>query len=157
MTHRSRLAGFIIDCETGDVDHAAGFWSNALGLPLGDGYDDDGASYVELRNAPGELHVEVQRVDHPSRVHLEHRVRRHRRRSRAPGTPGREEDQIRQTLVGDGSADRPPLLRGAHEAPGTRRAAQGLGLIAPAAVAPPARAGSEVGPRRFTLRRFKPH
>ncbi|KRA17642.1 MULTISPECIES: VOC family protein [unclassified Lysobacter] len=71
MTHRSRLAGFIIDCETGDVDRAAGFWSNALGLPLGDGYDEDGASYVELRNAPGELHVEVQRVDHPSRVHLD--------------------------------------------------------------------------------------
>jgi hypothetical protein len=32
MAHRSRLTGFIIDCETGDLDVAADFWSGALGL-----------------------------------------------------------------------------------------------------------------------------
>jgi hypothetical protein len=28
--HRGRLAGFIIDCETTDLEAAADFWSNAL-------------------------------------------------------------------------------------------------------------------------------
>lgn len=32
MAHRSRLTGFIIDCETGDLDVASDFWSGALGL-----------------------------------------------------------------------------------------------------------------------------
>ena len=31
MPHRSRLAGFIIDCNTKDLDAAADFWSQALG------------------------------------------------------------------------------------------------------------------------------
>ena len=31
MPHRSRLAGFIIDCHTDDLDAAADFWSQALG------------------------------------------------------------------------------------------------------------------------------
>jgi len=38
--HRSRLAGFIIDCQANDLDGAARFWSAALGMPdlgLGDG------------------------------------------------------------------------------------------------------------------------
>src|SRR3546814_7656100 len=38
MTHRSRLAGFIIDCETGDLDAAASFWSGALGMPVAERY-----------------------------------------------------------------------------------------------------------------------
>jgi predicted enzyme related to lactoylglutathione lyase len=68
--HRSRLAGFIIDCQTGDLEGAARFWSAALGLPLrGDAQDDPG--YRMLENAPGDLHVEVQQVTHPSRVHLD--------------------------------------------------------------------------------------
>ncbi|ALN93191.1 VOC family protein [Lysobacter gummosus] len=71
MAHRSRLAGFIIDCETDDIDTAASFWSAALGLARVDTYDDEGAQYAQLANAAGELHVEVQKVDHPSRVHLD--------------------------------------------------------------------------------------
>jgi predicted enzyme related to lactoylglutathione lyase len=68
--HRSRLAGFIIDCQTADLASAAGFWSQALGLPLqGDAGTDPG--YWQLQNAPGDLHVEVQQVQHPSRVHLD--------------------------------------------------------------------------------------
>jgi predicted enzyme related to lactoylglutathione lyase len=68
--HRSRLAGFIIDCQTADLDGAAGFWSQALGLPLkGDARTDPG--YRLLQNAPGDLHVEVQQVQHASRVHLD--------------------------------------------------------------------------------------
>ncbi len=67
MGHRSRLAGFIIDCQTDDLAGAAGFWAAALGdrrlrRPQG--------KYVRLDPQAG-LHVEVQRVGHPSRVHLD--------------------------------------------------------------------------------------
>ena len=31
MAHRSRLAGFIIDCQVDDVEAAARFWGAALG------------------------------------------------------------------------------------------------------------------------------
>lgn len=72
MSHRSRLAGFIIDCQDTDSDRAASFWSAALGLAAEPGYtEDDGAQYAELIGAPGGLHVEVQRVSHASRVHLD--------------------------------------------------------------------------------------
>lgn len=68
--HRSKLAGFIIDCQTDDLERAAQFWSQALGLPLkGDASTDPG--YRLLQNAPGDLHVEVQKVQHPGRVHLD--------------------------------------------------------------------------------------
>jgi len=67
--HRSRLAGFIIDCQTDDLESAARFWGAALGLPV---RAQDGASiYRQLDHAPGGLHVEVQKVAHPSRVHLD--------------------------------------------------------------------------------------
>ena len=32
--HRSRLAGFIVDCKTDNLEQAAEFWSAALGYPL---------------------------------------------------------------------------------------------------------------------------
>lgn len=34
MAHRSRLAGFIIDCRTEDLPSAARFWSAALGCSI---------------------------------------------------------------------------------------------------------------------------
>jgi predicted enzyme related to lactoylglutathione lyase len=72
MSHRSRLAGFIIDCQDIDSDKAAAFWSAALGLDAEPAYtEEDGAQYSELHGAPAGLHVEVQRVSHPSRVHLD--------------------------------------------------------------------------------------
>ena len=71
MAHRSRLAGFIIDCQTGDIDAAATFWSGALGLPINQSYVDGDAEYVDFANAPADLHIEVQKVGHPSRVHLD--------------------------------------------------------------------------------------
>ena len=72
MAHRSRLAGFIIDCNVDDLDAAARFWNGALGMPVIDPDAGDGtAEYQQLGNTPGDLHVEVQKVDHPSRVHLD--------------------------------------------------------------------------------------
>ena len=68
--HKSRLAGFIIDCETDDLPAAATFWSAALGLrthALGPGEE----KYVGLKGGAHGLHIEVQAVTHPSRVHLD--------------------------------------------------------------------------------------
>ena len=72
MAHRSRLAGFIIDCQGTDAGTSARFWSAALGLvPRAAETDTDGAQYAGLSGAPGGLHVEVQRVSHAPRVHLD--------------------------------------------------------------------------------------
>jgi predicted enzyme related to lactoylglutathione lyase len=72
MPHRSRLAGFIIDCRVDDLDAAADFWARALGCAVADrNAGDDIAQYQKLGETPGGLHIEVQRVDHPSRVHLD--------------------------------------------------------------------------------------
>lgn len=65
--HRSKLAGFIIDCQTDDLDGAARFWSAALGMPT----QEAGGPYVKLEDAKSRLHIEVQQVKHPSRVHLD--------------------------------------------------------------------------------------
>lgn len=69
MAHRSRLGGFIVDCQTDDLDAAARFWSAALGLEVGEPSEEDGAEYVKLDGS--DLHIEVQKVSHPSRVHLD--------------------------------------------------------------------------------------
>ncbi|HEY2891095.1 MAG TPA: VOC family protein [Dongiaceae bacterium] len=66
--HRSQLGGFIIDCQDGNLDSASKFWSGALGLPLKAGYD---AKYIGLTTPPNGLAIEVQAVEHPSRVHLD--------------------------------------------------------------------------------------
>ena len=72
MTHRSRLAGFIIDCNTDDLDAAARFWSAALGASVDPGYaGDETAEYRNFNDTPAGLHIEVQKVTHPSRVHLD--------------------------------------------------------------------------------------
>ena len=69
--HRSRLAGFIIDCQTDDLERDARFWSEALGYPTVRSDDPEDAGYVLLETAPEELHIELQSVNHPSRVHLD--------------------------------------------------------------------------------------
>lgn len=69
--HRSRLAGFIIDCRTSDLESAAAFWSAALGMPARALPGDEGEKYVRLDDGDRDLHLEVQQVEHPSRVHLD--------------------------------------------------------------------------------------
>lgn len=71
MAHRSRLAGFIIDCQTGDLGAAAAFWSRALGVSIADPDSGGTGQYAEFGGTPGDLHIEVQKVEHPSRVHLD--------------------------------------------------------------------------------------
>lgn len=71
MTHRSRLAGFIIDCRTDDLPDAAAFWGAALGMAVRALPGEEGEKYVRLVDPAERLHVEVQKVTHESRVHLD--------------------------------------------------------------------------------------
>ncbi len=67
----SRLHGFIIDCRTDDLDAAAKFWSEALGLELSPKAHANDPNYRYLAAGPGGLDIEIQKVDHESRVHLD--------------------------------------------------------------------------------------
>lgn len=67
--HRSRLAGICVDCKTDDLEAAADFWSAVLGYPRKSNDGED--QYKTLQPPDRELSVEVQKVDHPSRVHLD--------------------------------------------------------------------------------------
>jgi len=71
VTHRSKLCGFIIDCRTDDLGAAAEFWGRALGMETRALPAEEGEKYVRLVDRNSELHIEVQKVDHPSRVHLD--------------------------------------------------------------------------------------
>ena len=71
MTHKSKLCGFIIDCRTDDLGAAAEFWGRALGMEIRPLPAEEGEKYVRLVDRNSELHIEVQKVDHPSRVHLD--------------------------------------------------------------------------------------
>ena len=72
MAHRSRLAGFIVDCEVDDLDAAAAFWSGALGMPVIDvDAGLDGAEYQRHRCRRTRCRWYLQKVSHPSRVHLD--------------------------------------------------------------------------------------
>jgi hypothetical protein len=68
--HHSRLAGFIIDCNSDGLDAAANFWGAALGMAVRALPGEEG-QYRQLLDPEERLHIEVQRVTHPSRVHLD--------------------------------------------------------------------------------------
>lgn len=69
--HRSRLAQIIIDCQVSDLQDAAAFWGEALGRPVRKLADAVDANYRELVAIDGDINILVQRVAHPSRVHLD--------------------------------------------------------------------------------------
>jgi predicted enzyme related to lactoylglutathione lyase len=69
--HKSKLAGFIIDCATSDLGAASAFWSKALGMEAVALPGAEGEKYVRLQDPQNELHIEVQKVDHASRVHID--------------------------------------------------------------------------------------
>ncbi len=69
--HKSKLSGFIIDCRTDDLEAAASFWSRALGMPVQELPGSENDSYRGLTDVAHGLDIEVQKVDHPSRVHLD--------------------------------------------------------------------------------------
>jgi predicted enzyme related to lactoylglutathione lyase len=69
--HKSKLAGFIIDCQTDDLTRAADFWGRALGMPVRELPPEEAALYKRLDDPQHGLNIEVQKVSHASRVHLD--------------------------------------------------------------------------------------
>lgn len=67
--HRSRLGTLVIDCQTDDLGNAATFWSQALGCSSRP--DPDDPNYLALDTPPDEVKLLLQRVNHPSRAHLD--------------------------------------------------------------------------------------
>ena len=69
--HHSGLSGLIIDCNTDDLEREGRFWSQALGFAIRPSDNPDDERYVILDTRKGEPYIELQSVDHPSRVHLD--------------------------------------------------------------------------------------
>ena len=69
--HHSRLCAVLIDCRTSDLDGAARFWAEALGRPVDPGHPGSRGNYRMLQTPPDEPIVEIQRVEHESRVHID--------------------------------------------------------------------------------------
>lgn len=113
--HRSRLAGFIMDCRTDDLGRAAQFWSAALGVPLKPAAEEPSPLYRQLLTSPSDLHIEVQKVEHDSRVHIDIET------DDIEAEASRLEAQERAHLVRDGGADRSAVL----PRPPAARAVQG--------------------------------
>jgi catechol 2,3-dioxygenase-like lactoylglutathione lyase family enzyme len=69
--HSSRLCAVLIDCNVPDVDAAARFWAEALGRDIDAGHPGSRGNYLMLETPPDEPIVQIQRVDHDSRVHID--------------------------------------------------------------------------------------
>jgi hypothetical protein len=69
--HHSRLCAVLIDCKTSNVDEAARFWGEALGRPVDPSHRGSRGNYRMLETPPDEPIVQIQRVDHESRVHID--------------------------------------------------------------------------------------
>jgi predicted enzyme related to lactoylglutathione lyase len=61
----------LIDCNTADVDEAAHFWAAALGRPVDLDHPMSRDNYRMLATPTDEPIVEIQRVEHESRVHID--------------------------------------------------------------------------------------
>jgi predicted enzyme related to lactoylglutathione lyase len=69
--HHSRLCAVLIDCNTPDIDAAANFWAEALGRPVDVDHPGTRGNYRMLATPQDEPIVQLQRVSHESRVHLD--------------------------------------------------------------------------------------
>lgn len=71
VVHRSRINGILIDCNMDDIDAAAHFWAEALGRPVDPDHPGTRGNYRMLATPEGEISVQIQRVEHDSRIHLD--------------------------------------------------------------------------------------
>jgi predicted enzyme related to lactoylglutathione lyase len=69
--HHSRLCTIVIDCRTEDLTDATKFWSNAIGRPVEASENPAEEKYVRLGSGKEDVIILLQKVDHPSRVHLD--------------------------------------------------------------------------------------
>lgn len=68
--HHSRLCAIMIDCDATTMDASVRFWSGALGAAPKHP-DDPTDPYVPLPGAVESLTLDLQRIDGPSRIHLD--------------------------------------------------------------------------------------
>ena len=71
MPHHSRLCSFVLDCNTDDLAPHVEFWSRALGKPIATLDEDGDGKYAKLETAQDEPILLLQKVSHPSRIHLD--------------------------------------------------------------------------------------
>ena len=71
MPHHSRLSSFVLDCNTDDLAPHVEFWSRALGKPIATLDEDGDGKYAKLQTADDEPILLLQKVSHPSRIHLD--------------------------------------------------------------------------------------
>ena len=69
--HKSRLSTIVIDCQTEDLNQAAAFWTRALGCGASPPENQTDEKYIELQSSEDDVKVLLQKVDHPSRVHID--------------------------------------------------------------------------------------
>ena len=112
--HKSKLAGFIIDCKTDDLEGAAAFWSAALGMKTRALPGVEGENYIRLLDEEDRLHIEVQAVTHESRVHLDIAADDVEAEVKRLEELGAKRVAKVQRLGRNGSPDRTAILRGAR-------------------------------------------
>jgi len=71
MPHHSRLCALVLDCEVEDLGPHVEFWSKALGKRVERADEDGDGRYARLQTADDEPIILLQKVSHPSRVHLD--------------------------------------------------------------------------------------
>jgi catechol 2,3-dioxygenase-like lactoylglutathione lyase family enzyme len=69
--HYSRFCAVLIDCRTEDLEAAGRFWAAALGRPVDAAHPASRDNYLMLETPADEPIVELQRVAHESRVHID--------------------------------------------------------------------------------------
>jgi predicted enzyme related to lactoylglutathione lyase len=69
--HHSRLCAVLIDCKTPTLHEAADFWGEALGRKVDPKHPGSRGNYLMLEAQPDEPIVQIQQVDHESRVHID--------------------------------------------------------------------------------------
>ncbi len=69
--HKSRLGCIVIDCQTENLDREAEFWANVFGHEVVRRHEPGDEHYRGLKTNESQPNVLLQRVSHPSRVHLD--------------------------------------------------------------------------------------
>jgi len=67
----SRAEPWYRDCRTSELEAAARFWGEALGRPVDPNHPGSRGNYRMLETPPDEPIVQIQRVEHESRVHID--------------------------------------------------------------------------------------
>ncbi len=71
MPHHSRLSSLVLDCDVDDLAPHVEFWRQALGKQVGTVDEDGDGKYARLDTDDDEPILLLQKVAHPSRIHLD--------------------------------------------------------------------------------------